>query len=521
LPQTKQQTTATTSPDEEIVIEARNVVRKYPGTTALKGVNFRVYRNKVNVLIGENGAGKSTLVRILAGAESATSGEILLEGRQVAFIDTRDAAKHGLAMVHQELSVLPNLSIADNIFAGREVSRMGIVMDRRQTDRSMDALNKLGSEIDARTRADALPLGQRQIVEIARSLAHRSKVLIFDEPTSALSSAECERLFSSIHDLKRQGVSIIYISHRLQELLDVGDYFTVLRDGQVAGEGRRGEVDRRWIVERMTGRIVHKDAPAAKPGTIEAALLRTDALTVLGNGGRRLLDRINLTVAPGQILGIYGLLGSGRTELLETLAGARNADSGEVLFRGQPCKFASAADAMRRGIALVPEDRKTDALLPGLSIRENISLAGVRTFGRFFISRRKESARVEQVARELQINAVDLEMPVSSLSGGNQQKVVLARCLLAEPSLLLLDEPTRGVDVGAKAEIYQILRDLASRGMGIVFASSEIEEIQQLAQQVAVLCRGAIVETFNVSSANEERLFSAASGIRLSGVDEL
>jgi erythritol transport system ATP-binding protein len=520
LPQTKNQTTETTWPDQDIVIEARNVVRKYPGTTALKGVNFRVYRNKVNVLIGENGAGKSTLMRILAGAESATSGEIILEGRQVVFIDTRDAAKHGLAMVHQELCVLPNLSIADNIFAGREASRMGIVLDTHQADRSGDALRKLGGELNARGLAGALPLGQRQIVEIARSLAHRSKVLIFDEPTSALSSAECERLFAVIRDLKLQGVSIVYISHRLQELLDVGDYFTVLRDGRVAGEGRRSDVDRRWIVERMTGSSLSQDAPPTRPASVDAALLRTNALTVFGSGGRRLLDGINLTVAPGQILGIYGLLGSGRTELLETLAGARSVDSGEIFFRGQLCRFNSVAYAMRHGIALVPEDRKRDALLPALSIRENISLAAVRTFGRYFTSRRKESARVQQLARDLRINAENLELSVSSLSGGNQQKVVLARCLLAEPSLLLLDEPTRGVDVGAKAEIYQILRDLASRGMSIVFASSEIEEIQQLAQQVAVLCRGAIVDTFNGCSANEERLFSAASGIRLSGVDE-
>jgi erythritol transport system ATP-binding protein len=520
LPQAIQNTVETIRPDEEIIIEARNVVRKYPGTTALKGVNFRIYRNRVNVLIGENGAGKSTLMRILAGAESATSGEILLEGRQVVFVDTRDAARHGLAMVHQELSVLPNLSIADNIFAGREVSRMGMVLDRTQTDLSLDALRKLGGEVDTRTLAGALPLGQRQIVEIARSLAHRSRVLIFDEPTSALSSAECERLFAVIHDLKQQGVSIVYISHRLQELLDVGDYFTVLRDGLVAGEGRRSDVDRSWIVEHMTGRSLNQDALPTKPANVAAALLRTNALTVIGYDGRRVLDRVNLTVAPGQILGIYGLLGSGRTELLEALAGARPADSGEILFRDQPCRFDSVADAMRRGITLVPEDRKRDALLPGLSIRENISLAGVRAFGRYFISRRKESARVEQVARDLHIKADDLELSVSSLSGGNQQKVILARCLVTEPSLLLLDEPTRGVDVGAKAEIYQILRDLASRGMGIIFASSEIEEIQQLAHQVAVLCRGAIVDAFDVSTSSEDRLFSAASGIRLSGVEE-
>lgn len=511
---TKLQTSATSKTRREIILEARNVVRKYPGTTALKGVDFRVYRNKVNVLIGENGAGKSTLMRILAGAESATSGELLLEGEPVAFADTRDAVKHGLAMVHQELSVLPNLSVSDNIFAGQELSRFGVVSEGEQSARSAEALGKLGSETSACVLAGALPLGQRQIVEIARCLAHRSSILILDEPTSALSSAECDRLFTVLRELKQQGVSIVYISHRLQELLDLGDHFTVLRDGLVAGEGRRSDVDRRWIVERMTGRNTQPDLSPPTPADAGGDLLRIDSLTAMGQNGRLVLDRVSLSARPGQILGIYGLLGSGRTELLEMLAGARTADSGEIFFRGQRCSFATVSDAIRCGIALVPEDRIRDALVPDRSIRENISLAGVRSFGRCFVSRRKEAERVRELAAELKIKANDLERPVSSLSGGNQQKVVLARCLLTAPSLLLLDEPTRGVDVGAKAEIYQILRGLASRGLSIVFASSEMEEIQQLAHRVAVLSLGAIVDEFDASAASEDRLFSAASGLR-------
>ena len=513
MPSVEQPKTRSALIGGDVILELRDIVRQYPGTMALKGVNFRVYRNKVNVLIGENGAGKSTLMRILAGAETADSGDLILEGRPVVFKDTRAAARHGVAMVHQELNILPNLSISDNIFAGCELSRMGVVSDSKQAARSSDALRKLGCEVGAGAAAGSLPLGQQQLLEIARSLAHRSRILIFDEPTSALSSAECTRLFAVIHDLKRQGVSIIYISHRLRELLDLGDYFTVLRDGQVVGEGERSNVDREWIIDRMTGRSTQTGGSLPEPQDVGNDLLRTNGLTVKTLGGRLVLDHVSLTAQPGHILGIYGLLGSGRTELLETLAGARRADGGEILFRGKKCRFLKVADAMRQGIALVPEDRKRDALIPGRSIRENISLPAVRRFGRCIISRRQESEGVQQLARELSIKTTDLESPVSSLSGGNQQKVALARSLLCKPGLLLLDEPTRGVDIGAKVEIYQALRLLAARGLCIIFTSSEIEEIQQLAHQVVVLSRGAVVDSFHVHAASDTRLFSAASGM--------
>ena len=506
---------------QDIILESRNIVRKYPGTTALKGVNFRVYRNKVNVLIGENGAGKSTLMRILAGAESATSGDLILDGEPVIFADTRDASRHGLAMVHQELSVLKNLSVADNIFAGRELHRFGLVQDPEQAARSADVLHRLGGEKRTDVLARTLPLGQQQIVEIARSLAHRARILILDEPTAALSRAEYERLFAVVRDLKQQGLSIVYISHRLQELLDIGDYFTVLRDGEVAGEGKRCEVDRQWILDRMTGRTKRPRVVGGEPGVAQKELLRTSGLTVKLSDGRLALDRVSLTAKVGQILGIYGLLGSGRTELMETLAGVRSSSSGDIFLHRQRCNFAGTAEAVRRGVVLVPEDRKRDALLPDRSIRENISVAAVRRFGRFLISRKSEQGSVRQVAMDLGIKADDLELPVSTLSGGNQQKVVLARGLLCEPCLLLLDEPTRGVDVAAKADIYEILREHASRGLCIVFTSSEIEEIQQLAQHVIVLSRGSVADSCGVGVASEMRLFSAASGAPRVGQEDL
>jgi erythritol transport system ATP-binding protein len=498
---------------EDIVLEARAITRRYPGTVALKAVDFRVCRNHVNVLIGENGAGKSTLMRILAGVESPDEGELWLEGSPVVLASPGDAAQHGIAIVHQELSVFPNLDIADNIFAGREEVRAGIVVDRnREEERSMDALRRLRKPMNVRHQACHLPLGSRQIIELARTLDQRSKILILDEPTSALSNAEAEALFTVIEELKRSGVTIIYISHRLNELLHLGDRFTVLRSGRVVGEAPRAAVTRQWIVERMSGREVAEHLAAHRDLTGTSPLLRIEDLTLRVSGDadmeRAPVRDLTLSVRAGEIVGIYGLLGSGRTELLECIAGLTAPTSGAMFLRDSGLQLKSPADGVKAGIHLVPEDRQRDGLIPELSIRENIALAA--THGPF-LDRKKESAASRQLAKELNIAATDLELPVTALSGGNQQKVLIARCLLCSPSLLLLDEPTRGVDVGAKAEIYTILRRLAKQGIGILFTSSEIEETQALADRALVLCQGRITAELDRSQITDEALFAAAS----------
>ncbi|MGA8041170.1 MAG: sugar ABC transporter ATP-binding protein [Terracidiphilus sp.] len=496
-----------------IILEARAVTRRYPGTLALDAVDFRVYRNQVNVLIGENGAGKSTLMRILAGVETPDGGQLFLEGVPIVNRSPREAAQHGIAIVHQELAVLPNLDIAQNIFAGREPVHAGVLIHRSVEERrSAEALQRLRKPMDVHTSVGHLPLGRRQIVELARTLDLRSQILILDEPTSALSNAEAESLFAVIAELKQAGVTIIYISHRLNELLLLGDQFTVLRSGRVVGEAPRAAVTRQWIVERMSGRDITALPQLHSAIEHNAPLLRVDSLRLSPQSDSGIeqvqLSDISFTLRKGEVLGIYGLLGAGRTELLEALAGSRPAIAGTVQLNDDIFRPSSVSDAIHAGIHLVPEDRQRDGLIPELSIRENIALAAS---GGLFLDRKRETAQVLQLARQLNIAAPDLEVPVTALSGGNQQKVLIARCLMRSPALLLLDEPTRGVDVGAKTEIYGILRQLADQGIGVIFTSSEIEETQALADRALVLCQGRISADLKGSQMTDEALFAAAS----------
>ena len=502
-----------TEPRNNILLEARAITRRYPGTIALNAVDFRVYRNQVNVLIGENGAGKSTLMRILAGVESPDEGELWLEGSRIVLHSPRDAARHGIAIVHQELSILPNLDLADNIFAGREELRAGFFVRRElEEQRSTNALERLQKPMNVCHPAGHLSLGSRQIVELARTLDQKAKILILDEPTSALSNAEAEILFGVLDELKRSAVTIIYISHRLNELLHLGDQFTVLRSGRVVGEAPRAAVTRQWIVERMSGRDVVESRMAHPARADDIELLRVEAVTLVASADEEMekaaVRNVSLSVHQGEIVGIYGLLGAGRTELLECIAGLTPPVSGRIFLRGVGIQLNSPADAISAGIHLVPEDRQRDGLIPELSIRENIALTAA---GGLFLDRKKEAGMAGQLARELNIAVRDLELPVTALSGGNQQKVLLARCLLRSPSLLLLDEPTRGVDVAAKAEIYAILRRLAGNGIGVLFTSSEIEETQALADRALVLCQGCISAEFQRAEMTDEALFAAAS----------
>jgi len=447
-------------------------------------------------------------MRILSGVESCDAGTILLDGEPISLRSPRDATAHGISIVHQELAVMPNLDISDNIFAGRELTRAAIVDRHTEDDRSNRALSHLGRPMPLAQPTSQLSLGCRQIVELARSLAHGSRILILDEPTSALSVAEAESLFHVISELKQAGVTIVYISHRLHELLHLGDHFTVLCSGNVVGVASRAEVTRQWIVERMSGcpDMVESHAHAVDLG--EPALEVSNlSLPAAENEVTRLND-ITFTLHRGEILGIYGLLGAGRSELLETLAGAFPSYTGAISINGQPAHLHSVTDAILSGIVLVPEDRQRDGLVPELSVRENIALNAA---GGPILSRRREEEHVRQLIRDLNIAVADIELPVTALSGGNQQKVLIARCLMRSPSVLLLDEPTRGVDAGAKLEIYRLLRRLAAGGLSILFTSSEIEETRTLADRCLVLCQGSISASFLRHQLTDEALFSAAS----------
>jgi erythritol transport system ATP-binding protein len=497
----------------EILLEARNMTKRYPGIVALDGVTFRAYRRQVNVLIGENGAGKSTLTRILAGVENSDQGEVFLNGQPITLNSPRAAAAQGISIVHQELLALTNMSISENIFAGRELRRAAVFVDQpRQDSRTDAALRRLRKPMQVSTETARLPLGYRQLVEIARTLDQGSKVLILDEPTSALSTSETGSLFQVIADLKQSDVTIIYISHRLHELLHLGDWFTVLRSGRVVGEVRREEVTREWIVERMSGRADFYSVQERAEAAAGPIVLSVEGLSIGKSVGEEAaqaaLHEISFSLRKGEILGVYGLLGAGRTELVEALAGFRRIKSGRIELRGKPLDIHSVRSAINAGLVLLPEDRQRDGLFPDLSIRENVVMAAT---GGVFLSRAEETARVRQLAAELRIAASDLERPVTTLSGGNQQKVLLARCLTRSPAVLLMDEPTRGVDVGAKAEIYSILRSLAAKGLSIIFTSSEIEETRALSDRVLVLCQGRISAEFSREEATDEHLFTAAS----------
>lgn len=496
-----------------VLLEARDIVRRYPGNVALKGVSFRAYRNKINVLIGENGAGKSTLMRILAGIEEPDEGQIFFDGKLTQIGSPKVASALGIAIVHQELAVLPTLDVTENIFAGRELLKVGVAINRADEDhRSVTALERLRNPLRVDTPTALLSLGNRQLVELARAVAHDARLLILDEPTSALSMRESECLFDLLLEMKTAGVTIIYISHRLHELMHLGDFFTVLRSGNVVGEGIRGEVTRSWIVERMSG---HAEIQSLHrpPKTAEAPIvLRTEGLSISRSlseeQSQSPVQDVNLTVRRGEIVGIYGLLGAGRTELVEALAGDRRITTGSIYINERAVRFDSVRDAVRAGVALVPEDRQRDGLVLELGVRENIALAASALP---IISKTQEIEAVRQLIKRLRIAVKDMEIPVSALSGGNQQKVLLARCLMSSPTLLLLDEPTRGVDVGARAEIYNTLRELASAGLAILFTSSEIEEMRLLADRALVMCQGRICGDLAQNEITDEILFTMAS----------
>lgn len=498
-------------PVTNVILEARDVSVQYPGTLALDAVDFRVERGRIAALIGENGAGKSTLVKVLAGIVQPARGQLLLDGRPIQLESVRDADACGIGIIHQELNLCPNLSIAENIFLGRELTTHGLLDRRGQERRAAELLALLEHPADPRTPTGELPLGQQQIVEIAKALARDVRVLMMDEPTSALSAAEIAVLFRIIRDLAARGVAIVYISHRLEELLGIADTVSVLRDGRMVGEAPAAEVDTRWIVERMTGHAASSaDAPRAPERG--AALLRADSLSLTRPPGIPVLRSVSFELRSGEVLAVYGLLGAGRTELLECIMGLRPECTGSVHLNSIELAGLATSERIARGLAMTPEDRQVSGLVQPLTVLANLTLASLGRFTRgFVLSPAAERAAAADVAGRLRIAAPGLDRNIGSLSGGNQQKVVIARCLLTKPRVLLLDEPTRGVDVGAKREIHSLIRGLAASGIGVILVSSELEEVRAAADRVLVMSRGAITAEFEAAEATDEALARAAS----------
>ncbi len=496
-----------------VIMRAEGITKRFGGTVALDQVNFNVYRGEVNALIGENGAGKSTLMKVLAGIMPPTAGRLLLDGSEVRFASAREAARRGIAIIHQELNLFPNLSVTDNIFMAREITRGRVWVDRpAQEELARRLMERLEHPIDPRALVGSLSLAGRQVVEIARALAGQVRILIMDEPASALSAAEVEVLFRIIRELREQGVSIVYISHRLEELLRIGDRVTVLRDGRLIAEERAGAVDVPWIIEKMAGRQPASLLPA-EGGAPGPELLRVENLSLPAAAAGPPVDSVSFTLRRGEILGIYGLMGAGRTELLECLAGLRASAGGSIRLEGRGIERLPVAPRIEAGIVLVPEDRQTRGLVQTMSIRDNLTLAGLAAFTRHGrLLREAENAGAAGMIRDLAIQAPDAARPVTSLSGGNQQKVVLGKCLLTSPRVLLMDEPARGIDVGAKAEIYALMRRLAADGVGIVFVSSELKEVMAIAGRILVMARGRITGEFDGAVTTREALVAASAG---------
>lgn len=498
--------------DDEIILQARQISKIYPGTVALDKVDFNVYRGKVNVLVGENGAGKSTLMKIIAGIEQATEGQLLLDGEEIQVRSIADAERHGIGIIHQELNLFANLNVAENVFMAREIKKNGLVIDQSaQKEQTRRLLERLQQPIAPDDLVGDLRIGQQQIVEIAKALAQEKRILIMDEPTSALSNAEVEILFGVIDDLKAHGVSIVYISHRLNEIMQIGDYVTVLRDGHLRAERRIAEIDVDWIVEQMVGR---KAAQMQRrgPENTNDEILRVEEMTLPRLGGGFTLDHVSFSLKRGEILGIYGLMGCGRSELLETLSGLRPETSGRCWLEGQEIKKSAVTDRIDLGLVLIPEDRQRSGLVQTLSVADNMLLASLKKYvTAFFLSRKKEEDNVRTMIAELSLKVADPDQIITSLSGGNQQKVIVAKGLLTAPKVLLMDDPTRGIDVGAKAEMFEIMNRLAAQGLGIIFNSSDLKEILGMSDRILVMSKGRITGEFTRQTATEAALVAATA----------
>jgi ribose transport system ATP-binding protein len=509
-----------------VVLEAVGLSKSFGGIAALIDVNFDLRAGEVHALVGENGAGKSTLMKILAGVHVEYDGAIRLAGTAVKFAGVRDAERAGVSIIHQELDLVPELTAADNVFLGREPLIAGTIVDRRRIVKAAGALlTRLGIEIDPQSRVAELRVGEQQLVEIAKALSLDARILMMDEPTSALSASECETLFKLVRQLASAGVAIIFTSHRIDEVVALADRVTVLRDGRHVLTAPIGGLSAGAIISAMVGRniVLSHRKYVATEGSPVLSVRDLTLDTVSPRGWRRVLHGVSFDLRRGEILGIGGLLGSGRTEILESIFGAaRGWRGGAIAIEGEDAVISSPSDACRLGVALVTEDRKARGLLLSSTVRDNVALPSVGALSRFGLRGfAREAALAADVVERLSVRCNDVEQIVSTLSGGNQQKVVIGKWLATAPRVLLLDEPTRGIDVGAKQEIYQLVFQLASHGLGIVIVSSEMPELLLLSDRVLVMCEGHQTGLLSAAEATEEAVMRlAAPGLDMAAVGE-
>ena len=499
--------------DPNVVLHCEKIDKIYPGTKALDQVSFDLLKGKVNVLIGENGAGKSTLMKMIAGIEQPSAGKMYMDGEEVVFKDTSAARAKGIGIIHQELSLFPNLTVYQNIYMCHEKRKGLFLDDKKHIEGAKAILKRLEHEIPPDTLVGDLRVGQQQMVEIARNLVEDDlRVLIMDEPTSSLSAAEVKVLFKIMRELLQQGLSIVYISHRLEEIMEIGDHVTILRDGKYVADADVKDIDLPWIVENMVGKNTqyHRFTRSIDLDRAEK-VLECNHIYLPKPGGGWLLEDVNMYLKKGEVLGIYGLLGAGRSELFECLMGMRPEHTGEVIYQGRPMKIGDIADQLNAGFALVPEDRQRQGLVQSLDICKNVSLASLTDFlTGFLMNYPAEEKAVDAQIRDLHIKVADKHLPILSLSGGNQQKVVIAKGLMTKPTVLLMDEPSRGIDIGAKTEVFEIIHEFSERGLSIIVISSELKEIMAIADRIYVLSNGKCTAELSGDEITEDNLVRAS-----------
>lgn len=488
------------------LLEMRGIVKSFPGVRALRGVDLSLQPGEVLALLGENGAGKSTLMKILGGAQSADAGSIQIAGQEFHFRSPQDARRAGIAVIYQEFNLVPGLTAAENIFLGQERTHAGFIERQHEHQRAAELFQRLGGQIDLDAPCRRLTTAQQQLVEIAKALAFDARIIVMDEPSAALTSLEVERLFAIIRDLRQQGIGIIYISHRLDEIFSITDRVTVLRDGANVGERPIGQLTRQQMIELMVGRELKDEFPP-RSARIGAPRLKVSGL----RRGRTVRD-VSFEVRGGEILALTGLIGAGRTEVVRLIFGADRREAGDIQLDGRPLILRTPRDAIAAGIGLLTEDRKLQGLILGHSVRENFGLPNLDWLAADgFVRMRRERAEFARYVESLRIKIPHQEQPARNLSGGNQQKVVLAKWLARDCEVLIFDEPTRGIDVGAKYEIYLLIHELAAQGKAIIMISSEMPEVLGMADRILVMHDGRVTgEITDVAHATQEQLMQLA-----------
>ncbi|MBO0993120.1 sugar ABC transporter ATP-binding protein [Bacillus sp. SD088] len=488
-------------------IQIQNIQKSFHGVQALKDVSFTIRGSQIQCLVGENGAGKSTIIKILAGYYQPDQGDLIMDGEKIVFSNPRDSKKHGISVIHQELLLIPHLTVAENISLGQWPKKQRSLVDWEEMKRrAKEALNKLGANIDVEAVVSTLSTGEQQLVEIARSLSMETKVLILDEPTASLSETETQQLLKVVKHLKEKGLAILYVSHRLEEVFELADYITVFRDGKLVKSAPPKEITPKNIVRLMVGKDVTLER-------IKKHQHGQKVMEVKGLTRKGALTNVSFDVHEGEIVGLGGLVGAGRTEIFRCLFGVDPIDSGEIFIDGKEVPIKSPTDAIQHKIGFVPEDRKTQGLVLSSSVRENTSLSILNLIMKFgWINKSQEKEVVENYKERLQIKTPKLETIVMTLSGGNQQKVLLARWLATHPKILLLDEPTRGVDVGARAEIQRLIEELVADGLAVVIISSDIMELLALSDRIVVIREGRSVVELKGDNMTKEEVLKYATG---------